>query len=142
MLAMSLKEKAEAFDQLSDCFLRQNFGTVKNAEIELKFFSIILEHLLEHGQPYDDYALSNLLGIKQAKVRELKVEKQLRYRHAFDWRQALVSRVKNVRCSADGRWATVNLDDPNLQIEVENYLEQHGHQYDYSLNKKLLKGMN
>lgn len=139
MIHFSDAEKIEAFDRISKCFLQQNFGSVGKSDLELMFFSIVIEHLLKHGLPYDDYTISKLLGITQQRVRNMKVKNQLRYEHSFDWKKALLSRVSNASFSLDDRFITIFIDDPNLFIEVQHYIEVNGGCVDYTLNPKLLK---
>ena len=139
MIHFSDSEKIEAFDRIADCFLQQNFGSVGKSDLELIFFSIVIEHLLNNGLSYDDYNISKLLGITQQRVRNLKVKNQLRYEHSFDWKKALLSRVANASFSPDDRYITIFIDDPNLFIEVQHYIEANGGYVDYTLNPKLLK---
>lgn len=139
MIHLSDSEKIEAFDRISECFLQQNFGSVGKSDLELMFFSIVIEHLLKHDLPYDDYTISKLLGITQQRVRNLKVKNQLRYEHSFDWKNALLSKVSNASFSPDDRFIIVFIDDPNLSIEVQHYIEANGGHVDYTLNPKLLK---
>lgn len=136
---LSDSEKIEAFDRISECFLQQNFGSVGKSDLELMFFSIVIEHLLKHDLPHDDYSISKLLGITQQRVRNLKVKNQLRYEHSFDWEKALLSRVSNASFSPDDQFVTIFIDDPNLFIEVQHYIEASGGYVDYTLNPKLLK---
>lgn len=135
------EEKIVAFDRIADCFLQQNFGSVGKSDLELIFFSIVIEHLLNNQLPYDDYSMSKLLGITQQRVRNLKVKNQLRYEHTFDWKEALYKRVGSDRYlySPDERYISIFIDDPNLSIEVQNYIEKNGGYVDYTLNPKILK---
>lgn len=101
MVNMSDEEKAAAFDKLALCFDYPNFGACSKSDIELCYFSIILDYLVEHKKPYDDYSMSKMFGITQQRVRNLKVKKQLRYGRDYPWEEALISRVKNARFSKD-----------------------------------------
>lgn len=139
MVNMSDEEKAAAFDKLALCFDYPNFGACSKSDIELCYFSIILDYLIDHKIPYDDYSMSKMFGITQQRVRNLKVKKQLRYRRDYSWEEALISRVKNARYSNDSGTITISIDDPNLYIEVAHFIEIKGYQYDCSLNPKLMK---
>lgn len=133
-------EKIKAFDRISECFLKQNFGSVSKGDLELIFFSILLEHCRKNNMKYDDYTLGNILGITQQRVRNLKIKNQLRYPdNTYDWQAELAQLAQNVRYSEDDRFALISLDNPILMIEIQYFIEQKGGFVDYSFNPKLLK---
>lgn len=138
-LSFSTDEKIKAFDRISECFLQRNFGSVGKSDIELLFFSIVMEHLRSNNLPSDDYSVSKMLGITQQRVRNLKVKNQLRNPNEFDWKVEFATKAQNARYSADDSSVIVNLDDPVLSIEVQYFIEQHNGIVDYTLNPKLLK---
>lgn len=138
-LSFSEEEKIKAFDRLADCFLQCNFGSVGKSDIELLFFSIVMEHLKKHQLSMDDYSVSNILGITQQRVRNLKVKNQLRNQYAYDWKADLAVCAKYARYSEDDENVIINLNDPVLSIEVQHFIERNGGFFDYSLNPKLLK---
>lgn len=138
-LSFTTDEKIKAFDRISECFLQRNFGSVGKSDIELLFFSTVMEHLKANHLPSDDYAVSKILGITQQRVRNLKVKNQLRNPQAFDWKVEFAEKAQNVRYIADDSCVIVNLDDPVLFIEVQHFIEQHNGIVDYTLNPKLLK---
>ena len=138
MLNMSTQEKADAFDLIQKHFLNKNFGSANKGDIELLLFSIIIDHLIDHEMDYDDYTLSNMLGITQQRVSNLKIKKQLRYPKEYNWKKALISRLPTVVYSKNDTMVSLMVNDPNLHIEVKHFLESKGYFYDYNLNPKNL----
>lgn len=138
-LSFSEKEKIRAFDRLADCFFKQNFGTVGKSDIELLFFSILMEHLNTNNLCMDDYTISNILGITQQRVRNLKVKNQLRHQYEFDWKVELAKLALKPNYDRDDRFITVNFENPVLFIEIQHYVEQQNGYVDYALNPKLLR---
>lgn len=132
-------EKIAAFDRFSECFLKQNFGSVGKSDLELLFFSVVWEHLQAHHISTDDYFISNILGITQQRVRNLKIKNQLRNQYAYDWKADLVRLARNARYSDDDRYITISLDNPILMIEIQHFIETKGGMVDFSINPKLLK---
>jgi len=139
LLSFSDSEKIKAFDRLSGCFLNHNFGTVGKSDIELIFFSVVMEHLKSNNLRTDDYTVSNILGITQQRVRNLKIKDQLRNQYDYDWKSELASLAQNPHYSPDDRTITISLDNPVLFIEVQHFIEQQNGIIDYSLNPKLLR---
>ena len=138
-LSFSTDEKVKAFDRMAECFLNNNFGSVSKSDLELIFFSVLMEHLQANHLPADDYTISNILGITQQRVRNLKIKNQLRNQYAYDWKAELVRLTKNARYSDDDRYITISLDNPILMIEIQHFIEDKGGMVDFALNPKLLK---
>lgn len=133
------EEKCEAFDRIAACFLNQNFGVTSKNDLELIFFSVLLKHLQANQELYDDYTISNILGITQQRVRNLKIKNQLRNQYDYDWQAELVRLAKNARYSDDDRYIIISLDNPILMIEIQHFIEEKGGMVDFALNPKLLK---
>ena len=138
-LSFSDNEKIRAFDRMAVCFLNNNFGSVSKSDLELIFFSILMEHLQVNNLSTDDYFISNILGITQQRVRNLKIKNQLRNQYAYDWKAELVHLARTARYSDDERYIIISLDNPILMIELQHFIEINGGMVDYSLNPKLLK---
>lgn len=138
-LSFSDNEKIHAFDRMAVCFLNNNFGSVSKSDLELIFFSILMEHLQANNLSTDDYFISNILGITQQRVRNLKIKNQLRNQYAYDWKVELMRLARTARYSDDDRYITISLDNPILMIEIQHFIETKGGMVDFSLNPKLLK---
>ncbi len=147
-IAFSPEEKIRHFDELSDLFYKRNFGNASKADIELLMFHFYLEKLLCENQNNDglannsacsDFRISQELGITQQRVRNLKVKKQLVYPVEYDWQKALANRMNLARCDETGTKVTVPINDPNLFMEIENFIEEQGWFIEKQLNNKLLQ---
>ncbi len=140
----SQKQKATAFEQIAIRYYNKNFGTMSKYELETLLFSICIENLLEqHSDDPDkaisDYRLSKLLGISQIRVRNLKIRKELLFpRKAFNWRSSFAKYVQNARYDSTSNKIFINIHDPNVYIEVQQYIESFGGYIEKQINQKLL----
>ncbi|MCR4616521.1 MAG: hypothetical protein K5756_10315 [Clostridiales bacterium] len=141
-------EKIEAFDKLARRFYKCNFGQMSKADFELLMFNIILKKIVSENSSQDgiidfnkcsDYQLSKILGITQQRVRNLKIKSQLAYPIEFDWQKALASLLENARFDQATKKIMLNIPDPNLFIEIQNYIEEKGAYIEVQLNKKILQ---
>lgn len=149
LVDFSIDEKVKAFDDISMLFYNSNFGSASKAEIELLMFHIYLEKLINKLKDKDglinykecsDYKISNDLGITQQQVKSLKIKKQLRYpTNDFEWKRSLASLTKYARYDQASHKIEIGIPDPNLYIEIKNYIEEMGGFIDIQLNSKLLK---
>lgn len=139
MVPFADAEKIAAFDALAPYFTAHNFGVAGKSDIELVFFSIVMTHQQHIGGRTDDYTLSNLLGITQSRVHNLKIKAQLRNPASYDWQSEFRHLAKNARSTDNDRYVTTNCDNPILQIEIQHFIEIRGGFVEYSLNGKLLK---
>lgn len=150
MIDFSDEEKIKAFDDIQEKYFHNNFGTASKSDIELLLFKIYLEHILaghrndETGVIDDynccsDYMIAKELGITPQRVRNLKVKKQLVYPEEFNWKEALKNLLGKASYDRDTRMITLNIPDPNLFLEIQNFLEENGCYLDLQLNQKLLK---
>ena len=134
------KEKATAFDQLSERFYAGNFGTMAKSDIETLMFHLYIERCLEKKLPYDDYLLSRELGITQSRIRSLKMRKELQYPYEkFEWKEAFISCISNAHYDSTKKLIKVHIPDVNVLAELRNHLEQHGWYDEYQLNPKLFQ---
>lgn len=145
-VTFSPEEKIEMFDQIATLYFNQNFGHVTKADIDLLMFKFYLEALIEkHRNPDNtidynkcsDYQISKDLCITPQKVRVLKIKKQLLYPEEFSWQEALAGLLKNARL--DDNKIILSIPDPNLYLEIENFIEENGFYIEKTLNGKLLK---
>jgi hypothetical protein len=136
------KSKAEAFDLIADRFYSKNFGTMQKTDIETLMFSVYIERILavsaDDIKTHSDYTLSRELGISPAKVRNLKVRKELQFPNKdFDWKESFVRICKNATY-ADGS-IKISIYDPNLFNAIQNAAEENGGYIELQGNSKLLK---
>jgi len=125
--------KAAAFDRLAELFYNKNFSNASKTEIELLMFDIYFKATIDknknEGNVLDyvassNYEISTQLGITQEKVRNLKIRKQLRYPEEFEWQESLLSLKENIRYDRDR--IVIPVDDPNLLLEIKNYIKSNG----------------
>lgn len=86
-----------------------------------------------------DYKNSKDLGITQQRVRNLKVKNQLVYPIQYDWKLALAKLTENARYDQVTHRVTLNISDPNLFLEIQNFTEEQGAYIEKQLNSKLLQ---
>jgi len=141
-------EKLTAFDRMAEMFYSANFSRATKAEIELLMFDIYLEKLISQAKNDDgsvdyskcsDYKISKELGITQDRVRNLKVKKQLVYPIEYDWQQSLAKLTKNARYDQISHKITIGIPDPNVHLEIQNFIEENGGYIEKQLNGKLLQ---
>lgn len=142
------KEKIECFDKIASHFYNANFGQLSKSDMELMMFAIYINKMISTYQNADgtidynkcsDYKMSKDLGITQQRVRNLKVKNQLRNPVVYDWKCALAGLIKNARYDETTRKITLNILDPNLYLEIQNFLEEHGAYIEIQLNSKILQ---
>ncbi len=148
MLNFSDGEKIKNFDRLAAMFYKKNFGTLGKADFELMMFDFCMDNLIRLNEADDvldyakcsDYLLSNSLGITQQKVRNLKIKKQLKYPVSnFDWKKSFHKLLKEARYEEKIGRVIINIPDPSLFIEIENFIEEKGGFVDIQLNQKVLQ---
>lgn len=141
-------EKGKLFDEIADYYYRCNFGTMSKSEIDLLMFKFYFEKMMNKNMNKDgtlnynaisDYQIANRLGITESRVRSLKVKYHLKYGNEFDWKKAFAKLVSNARYEKDTHKIIVNIPDPNLYREIQNYIEENGAYVEKQLNSKLLQ---
>lgn len=141
-------EKIKLFDEIAHHFYDSNFGQMSKADIELMMFHFYIEKMVmdfkdENGvldyQKCSDYKISKDLGITQQRVRNLKVRNQLVYPIKYDWKAAFSQLIKNARYDKDTKKITLNIPDPNLYLEIQNFIEENGAYVEKQLNSKILQ---
>lgn len=140
--------KAHCFDELAAHFYNANFGQMSKADIELMMFNFYLRQMIsdhrdDHGSidynECSDYKISRDLGITQQRVRNLKIKKQLVYPEKYTWEIAFAKLIKNARYDLKTQKITLNIPDPNLFIEIQNFIESRGAYVEKQLNSKILQ---
>ena len=142
------EDKIRFFDELSLSFYKQNFGLLSKSEVELMMFRFYLEKMIADNTREDgtidyskcsDYKISKDLGITQQKVRNLKIKNQLTHPIEFDWKKALANLTENARYDKITQKITLNIPDPNLYLEIQNFIEDSGAYIEKQLNSKVLQ---
>ena len=142
------KEKIAMFDEIAKHFYNANFGQTSKSDFELIMFNFYLKKLVLSNQNIDgtidynkcsDYKISKDLGITQQRVRNLKVKNQLVNPIPFDWKKALAKLTENARYDKDTRKIILNIPDPNLYLEIQNFIEENGAYIEKQLNSKILQ---
>lgn len=142
------EEKIKQFDEIAARFFNANFGRTSKSDLELLMFHFYIDKMISSNENEDgtidynkcsDYKISQDLGISQQKVRNLKVNNQLVYPIYYKWEKALATLTKNARYDKDTKKITLNIPDPNLYIEIQNFIEEHGAYIEKQLNSKVLQ---
>ena len=147
-IAFTKEEKIKYFDKIASHFYNANFGQLAKSDMELMMFEFYINKVISVNKYTDgtidyskcsDYRMSKDLGITQQKVRNLKVKNQLRNPMQFDWKLALAGLMKNARYDEAAHKITLNIPDPNLYFEIQNFFEEHGAYVEIQLNRKILQ---
>lgn len=79
------------------------------------------------------------MGTTQQRVRNLKVKNQLIYPIDFDWKLALSHLTEKARYDKTSHKIMLNIPDPNLFYEIQNFIEEQGAYIEKQLNSKILQ---
>ncbi len=145
-IEFSNEEKIRCFDEIAEHFYKGNFGTMSKSEMDLMMFHFYIEKVMarstENGKidynKCSDYRISKELGITQQRIRNLKVKNQLTYPNETDWKSDFAALIEKARYDSNTKKITVNIPDPNLYIEIQNFIEEMGGYVDIQLNSKIL----
>lgn len=139
--------KARCFDELAAHFFDRNFGSISKSDVELMMFNFLMKQMIETNKiegvidyrKCSDYAISKILGITESKVRNLKVKKNLVYPEKYSWINSFASILNDNKLTKtkDDR-VIMNIPDPNVMIEIKNFIEEQGDYVEYHLNTKIL----
>ena len=141
-------EKAEMFDQLAGYFYNANFGKMIKSDFELVMFHFYYGKLLEESRNPDgtidyhhcsDYKISKDLGITQQRVRNLKVKDHLVFERELDWKKNLANLTEHARYDKTTKRVVLNIPDPVLFLEIQNFIEEKGAHIEIQLNHKLMQ---
>ena len=140
------EEKIKMFDEIAKHFYDSNFGRFSKADFEALMFHFYMEKMIEKHKNDDgtidynkcsDYKISKDLGITQQRVRNMKIKNQLLYPVDYDWKKAFAKLLYNAR--KEDKKIVLNIPDPNLFFEVQNFIEENGGYIEYQLNNKVLQ---
>ncbi len=135
----SREEKEKAFNLITKLYYNRNFGETTKSDFETLLFSIYIEHLMNNNLPYDDYTMSNDLGITQTRIRSLKERKQLKYPRDYEWKKDFVELVKNAKYDETIKLVKMPIEDINLMKEVRHFVLQNGWYDEFQLNPRLFQ---
>lgn len=138
-MSFTQEEKIAIFDKIAQHYFVRNFGSMSKADFEILLFSEYVEHCIKENIPFDDYSLSKVLGITQARIRTLKEKKELKYPSEFNWKERFAEAVKNAKVDPNDHYVKMIIQDVNVMNEVRNFIEVNGWYDECSLNKKLLR---
>ena len=148
-VCFSEQEKAAMFDEIAAHFYDANFGMTSKTELELLMFHYYMEKLKAASKRSDgttdynkcsDYKISRELGITQQRVRNLKVKEQLVFqKDENDWKNELANLTKHARYDKVTKKVTLNIPDPNLFLDIQNFIEERGAYVEKQLNGKVLQ---
>ena len=134
------KAKIEAFDKIADEYYEGNFGTMGKSDFETLLFSIYIDRVIDANETEDDnysnYELSKQLGVPESKINNLKIRKQLKYPRKYNWQEAFCRHLKNA-VFEKGK-IKIQIQDPNLYIEVKHAVDLLGGFVDSSFNSKIM----
>ena len=141
-------EKIAMFDVISSKFYNSNFGSLSKSDFELLMFNFYIKKMIESNKNSDgtidynkcsDYKISKELGITQQRVRNLKIKNHLVNPIHFDWEKALATLTRNARLDKNTKKVMLNIPDPNLYLEIQNFIEESGAYIEKQLNGKILQ---
>lgn len=144
----TIDEKVQLFDEIASKFFESNFGQLSKADFELMMFHFYFRKMTEMNKNADgtidyhrcsDYKISKELGMTQQRVRNLKVKNSLSYPSDFDWMKSFALLVKTARFDKATGKIIVNILDPNLYIEIQNFIEEQDAYIEKQLNNKILQ---
>ncbi len=144
------EEKVKMFDRIADFYYKHNFGQASKTDMDLLMFHFYIEKMSSVSTGGDgtidysrcsDYKISKELGITQQRVRNLKVRNQLVYppKKERDWKKEFAKLTDNARYDQTSKKVIVNIPDPNLYIEIQNFIEEKGAYVEKQLNSKILQ---
>jgi hypothetical protein len=147
-IEFSDEEKCKYFDEIVKHFYQKNFGSFSKTDMDILMFHIYIDNLIKNARRSDntidyarcsDYVISRQLGITQQRVRSLKVRAQLAYPIDYQWKKSLATLTKHARYDKNTKMITLNIPDPNLYLEIRNFIESRGDYVEVTLNNKILR---
>jgi len=147
-ISFTEEQKAKLFDEIAKHYYESNFGQASKADMELLMFRFYIEKMINENKADDgtvdyckisDYKISKDLGITQQKVRNLKLKNHLCEPIDFDWKLSFATLIKNARYEKQTQTVKINIPDPVLFMEVQNYVEEKGGYIDKQFNGNILQ---
>ena len=144
----SEEDKTKNFDIIAQSFYNRNFGRMSKSDMELMMFNIYIRKLIDENKSSDgtidyskcsDYKIAKELGITPQRVKNLKIKNQLTNPIEYDWKKAFATLTKNARYDRFSQKVVINIPDPNLYLEIQNFLEDNGAYIEKQLNGSILQ---
>ncbi|MEX2410036.1 MAG: hypothetical protein WD607_01475 [Candidatus Paceibacterota bacterium] len=131
------ENKIKAFNFILDEYYMHGFGTMTKSDLDLLFFTVLNKY--SKIEDKSDYALSKILKITQARVRNLKIKDGLRYTpiDIDQVKKAFLEKAEFARTESDGKRISIPIFDPNIFIELENIIERENGYVEAQLNPKI-----
>lgn len=148
LIKIKKEHKVGYFDDIAAEFYNGNFGQLSKSDMEVLMFHFYLQELIDENKRPDgtidynkcsDYRIGKDLGITQQKVRSLKVKCQLKYPIDYKWEDALATLTRNARYDSVTHKVTLYIPDPNLYLDIQNFIEENGAYVEKQLNSKVLQ---
>lgn len=135
-------EQEKIFNWIEETYYaNRSFGSVPKADIDLFFFSCLLDHLKAQNEPVDDFTIGKKLGITNSRVRSLKERKELRYssENEIVWKEEFVSLIPYAKYDDVSHMVKMNISDVNLLKNVRHFMETNNWFDEYQLNPRLFQ---
>lgn len=146
-------QKADFFDKFWTTWSVNGFGTLTKKDTELLIFGC-LNQALGSTAPGNNYGWATLLRLTPSKIKAMRLETHLRFGHLMrDSNVKEISQflenftnlqsidVSGLTASGDLMDVTVSfvIEDPVIQMELENYLKEIGTYLDFHRNREVVK---
>ena len=150
---LDAKDKAEFFDVFWKTWSANGFGTLSKKDTELLLFAC-LKHAFGATGPQNNYRWATLLRLTPTKIKAMRLEAHLRFGHLVtanspkDTGQFLnnFSHLQSIELNGldtDGEITDVSVsfvvEDPVVQMEIENRLKSVGSYLDFHRNREVIK---
>ncbi|WP_429968302.1 hypothetical protein [Enterococcus sp. AZ046] len=141
MIYFTDEQKIKYFDEIFEKFYKRNFGLASKSEIDLLLFKFYYDTFSDCEESskhkISDYTISKELGITQTRVRNMRIKKELVYPHIdVNWKGKFLEIVPSAHFDRNTHKVTINIGDPNIFLELENYIDVHNMYFEKQLNQK------
>lgn len=147
------KDKAEFFDKFWPTWAANGYGTLTKKDTELLLFACLKRAFGAKG-PQNNYRWAKLLRLTPSKIKSMRLEAYLRFGHLFDESSSAdtslflnnVSHLQSIDLNGLGSGGTISdvtvsfvVEDPVVQMEVENHVKTNGGYLDFHRNREVIK---
>lgn len=147
------KQKAAFFDVFWKTWATNGFGTLTKKDSELLIFSCLKKAFGAKG-PSSNYQWATLLRLTPTKIKSMRLEAYLRFGHLFDETgvgdaNAFLQRFGEVQSvdlhglesggSVENVTVSFVVEDPVVQMVIENSLKSLGSYLDFHRNKEVVR---
>ncbi len=134
-------EKEAAFDRIAERYFHHNFGSLPKANLDVLLFSIYYDHCQAAHLSTRDYDLSKQLGISQARIRTLKMNRMLQdtTERKENWKREFFACIASARYDKHTGMVKMLVPEVTVLSELRHFIELN-HMYDeYQLNPRLFQ---